>query len=163
MQRITSLFGVALVGASISIGALVASGVGTESQHNTPVAVNAAATTIGNAQPGVVIRTSAVAPVQTTTALSIQPGVSQPDPAAPSVAVRPASRTELGIAQPGVDLRAPKVARSLSALALSVQPGLPRPDARPRTAVADVDLTALAYAAAYDQCAAKALMEVMAS
>ena len=83
MQRITSLFGVALVGASISIGALVASGIGTESQH-TPVAVNAAATTIGNAQPGVVIRTSAVAPVQSTASLSIQPGVSQPDPVAPS-------------------------------------------------------------------------------
>ena len=67
------------------------------------------------------------------------------------------------MAQPGVDLRAPKIAPSLSATALSVQPGLPRPDARPRAAVADVDLTALTYAAAYDQCAAKALAEVMAS
>jgi hypothetical protein len=163
MQRITSLFGVALVGASISIGALVASGIGTESQHNTPVAVNAAAPTIGNAQPGVVISASAFAPVQSTAALSIQPGLSQPDPAAPSVAARPASTRELGMAQPGVDLRAPEFVPSLSAATLSVQPGLPRPDARPRMAGADVDLTALAYAAAYDQCAAKALAETMAS
>ncbi len=161
MQRITSLFGVALVGASISVGALVASGIGTESQPNTPVAVNAAATTIGNAQPGVVISASAFAPVQSTAALSIQPGLSQPDPGAP--AARPASTTGLGMAQPGVDLRAPKIAPSLSAIVLSVQPGLPRPDARPRTALADVDLTALTYAAAYDQCAAKALAEAMAS
>jgi hypothetical protein len=161
MQRITSLFGVALVGASISFGALVASGIGAESQHNTGVAVNAVATTIGNAQPGVVIRASA--PVQTAASLSIQPGVSQPDPAAPSVASRPASTRGLGMAQPGVDLRAPKIAPSLSAIVLSVQPGLPRPDAQSRTAVAEIDLTALAYAAAYDQCAAKALAEVMAS
>ena len=128
MQRITSLFGVALVGASISIGALVASGIGTESQHNT-VAVNAAATTIGNAQPGVVVRASAVAPV-TTTSLSIQPGVSQPDPAAPSVAARPASTTGLGMAQPGVDLRAPTVTPVQTTASLSIQPGLPRPDAQ---------------------------------
>ncbi len=163
MQRISSLFGVALVGASISVGALVASGIGTESQPNTPVAVNAATTTIGNAQPGVVIRASAFAPVQSTAALSIQPGLSQPDPAAPSVAARPASTTGLGMAQPGVDLRTPTIASVQTTASLSIQPGLPRPDAQLRTAVADVDLTALAYAAAYDQCAAKALMEVMAS
>ena len=160
MQRISSLFGVALVGVSISFGALVAGGIGTESQHQTAVAVSAA-TTIGNAQPGVVIRASA--PMQSTASLSIQPGVAQPDPAAPNVAARPASTRGLGMAQPGVDLRAPEFVPSLSAAALSVQPGLPRPDARPRTAGADVDLTALAYAAAYDQCAAKALAEVMAS
>ena len=131
MQRISSLFGVALVGASISFGALVAGGIGTESQHQTAVAVNAA-TTIGNAQPGVVIRASA--PAQSTASLSIQPGVAQPDPAAPSVAARPASTRGLGMAQPGVDLRVPEFVPSLSAAALSVQPGLPRPDARPRTA-----------------------------
>ena len=128
------------------------------------VAARPASTTgLGLAQPGVDLRAPTVTLVQTTASLSIQPGVSQPDPAAPSVAARPASTTGLGLAQPGVDLRIPTIAPVQTTTVLSIQPGLPRPDAQLRAAGADVDLTALAYAAAYDQCAAKALAEMMAS